>query len=108
MLIAVFTIFAVVNNLLPYILSVLLTHYFKPTVQQYHLIKSFSLLLLGLFLSSLATLNFSLAFLVGLLAAPLTYIHPLPSTSTLSLILKSALALLLSAIAPTTVLVAGS
>jgi len=108
MLTTVLTIFALCNNALPFILSTSLTHYFAPTAQQYHLIKSFSLLLLGLFLSSLATLNFSLAFLVGLLAAPLTYIHPIASTSTWSLVVKVVVGILLGLIAPTTVLAAGS
>jgi glycosylphosphatidylinositol transamidase len=108
MLTLVFGIFSAVNTVLPFILSRALTHYFAPTAQQYHLVKSFSLLLLGLFLSSLATLNFSLAFLVGLLAAPLTYIQPFPSSGLFHLILKTLLAVFLSAIAPTTVLVAGS
>ena len=108
MFLTVFVIFAVANNALPYVLSSTLTYYFRPTTQQYHLIKSFSLLLLGLFLSSLATLNFSLAFLVGLFAAPLTYIHPIYSASPLNQGLKTIVALLLSAISPTTVLVAGS
>lgn len=108
MLTAVFIGFAAINSLLPFILSLTLTHFFAPTTQQYLLIKSFSLLLLGLFLSSLATLNFSLAFLVGLLATPLTYIYPTSSSSVLKLALKTVLALLLSVIAPTAVLVIGS
>jgi len=110
MLTTVFTTFAISNNILPYLLSRALTHYFTPTTQQYALLKSFSLLLLGLFLSSLATLNFSLAFLVGLLAAPLTYIplpSPFSSSSTLRLIGKGLLAVMLSAIAPPTVLAVG-
>ncbi|CAG8882220.1 unnamed protein product [Penicillium salamii] len=46
----------------------------KPLIpQQYHLIKSFSLLLLGLSLSTLATLNFSLSFMIGLLCTPLSF-----------------------------------
>jgi GPI-anchor transamidase subunit GAA1 len=49
----------------------------KPTAQQYQLFSCFSLLLLGMFLSALATLNFSLAFLVGLLAAPLSFAQPI-------------------------------
>lgn len=104
----VFTIFAITNNFLPYFLSRALTIYFAPTTQQYALLKSFSLLLLGLFLSSLATLNFSLAFLVGLLAAPLTYV-PLPSTSpsTLGMMGRGFTAVLLAGMAPTMVLVAG-
>ena len=84
MLTPIFTIFATLNTILPFLLSKLLTHYFAPTAQQYHLIKSFSLLLLGLFLSALATLNFSLAFLVGLLAAPLTHMQPITSSSPLT------------------------
>lgn len=108
MLTAVFFGFAVINSVLPFILSATLTHFFAPTNQQYLLIKSFSLLLLGLYLSSLATLNFSLAFLIGLLATPLTYIYPTPSTSALKFILKAILALLLTVIAPTAVLVIGS
>ncbi|KAL4892665.1 Gaa1-like protein [Aspergillus ambiguus] len=53
-----------------------------PKTQQYLLIKSFSLLLLGLFLSTLATLNFSLSFMIGLLCAPLTFVSRLgPQTA---------------------------
>src|SRR5712664_3412219 len=103
MLPIVFNVFAVLINALPPILSTLLTIHFNLTRQQYLLIKTFSLLLLGLFLSSLATLNFSLAFLVGLLSAPLTYMQPLPNRP----IVKGVLAVLLSALSPTTVLVAG-
>jgi glycosylphosphatidylinositol transamidase len=47
----------------------------RPIVpQQYLLIKSFALLLLGLSLSTLATLNFSLSFMIGLICAPLSFI----------------------------------
>ncbi|KAG9243870.1 rhomboid protein 2 [Calycina marina] len=104
----IFYTFALANNLLPILLSALLIHFSAPTTQQYHLLKSFSLLLLGLFLSSLATLNFSLSLLVGLLATPLTYIHPIPSSSILSIIAKILLGLLLMAVGPTGVLMAGS
>ncbi|PMD67341.1 Glycosylphosphatidylinositol:protein transamidase, GAA1 component [Hyaloscypha bicolor E] len=103
MLHPIFTAFTSINGFFPLILSALLTHYFAPTAHHYTLIKTFSLLLLGLFLSSLATLNFSLAFLVGLLSAPLTYMQPLPNRP----IVKGVLAVLLSALSPTTVLVAG-
>jgi len=54
--------------------SAVLTRYFPPSPQRYLVVKSFSLLLLGMFLSALATLNFSLAFLVGLVSTPLTFI----------------------------------
>ncbi|KAK4960563.1 Glycosyl phosphatidyl inositol protein transamidase complex subunit [Elasticomyces elasticus] len=39
---------------------------------------SLSLLLLGAAMSTLATLNFSLAFVIGVLASPLSFIRPLP------------------------------
>src|SRR3954447_20437715 len=79
MLTPTFTIFAILNTLLPFALSQYLTQYHAPTTQQYQLIKSFSLLLLGMFLSSLATLNFSLALIIGLLASPLTFMRPWPA-----------------------------
>ncbi|RDW73883.1 hypothetical protein BP5796_07325 [Coleophoma crateriformis] len=103
MLSIVFGIFAILNTVLPYFISKSIIDYFGPTTQQYQLIKSFSLLLLGMFLSSLATLNFSLAFLVGLFAAPLTYIQPLPGRP----ILVTVLSLLINVLAPTAVILAG-
>ena len=57
-----------------------------------------------MFLSSLATLNFSLAFLVGLLSSPLTYIQPVPNRPIMKVILGG----LLVVISPTVVLVAAS
>jgi GPI-anchor transamidase subunit GAA1 len=78
-----FAVFATINCLLPQVLSHTLTTYYKPSEQQYQLIKSFSLLLLGMFLSALATLNFSLAFLIGLLASPLTFMQPWPDNTAL-------------------------
>ncbi|KAL4944871.1 hypothetical protein BDV06DRAFT_219928 [Aspergillus oleicola] len=69
------------NFLLPPALSLLLSN-LKTTDQQTHLIKSVSLLPLGLSLSTLATLNFSLSLMTGLLCAPLTFVHRLgPETS---------------------------
>ncbi|CCF39866.1 hypothetical protein CH063_10586 [Colletotrichum higginsianum] len=79
MLSGAYTAFALVNCALPFLVSSLLTSTYNPTVQQYQLIKSFSLLLLGMFLSALATLNFSLAFLVGVMASPLSFMRPWPS-----------------------------
>ena len=70
---------------LPYWVATVLAKTYAPTVQQYQLIKSFSLLLLGMFLSSLATLNFSLAFLVGLFASPLTFVTITPKRDTASM-----------------------
>lgn len=65
---------------LPFITTSILTQYHPPTSQSLILLSSFSLLALGLFLSALATLNFSLAFLIGLLSTPLSFIHLIPST----------------------------
>ena len=50
-----------------------------PTPSQYTITKSLSLLLLGLFLSALATLNFSLSMTLGLLAAPLAFVDRVDS-----------------------------
>ncbi len=100
MLTPAFALFAVLSTALPHVLSHLLTSSYKPSVQQYQLIKSFSMLLLGMFLSSLATLNFSLAFLVGLLASPLTFAQPWPQSTAM----RMASTVLLNVIAPGAVL----
>ena len=96
MLASAFAVFSVASTLAPHVASHALTTYFGPTVQQYQLIKCFSLLLLGMFLSSLATLNFSLALLVGLLAAPLSF----TAASTSNSALRWASAGLLNVISP--------
>ena len=46
-----------------------------------HLIKSFSLLALGICLSTLSTLNFSLGFFVGVLCSPLAFVQPVSVSS---------------------------
>jgi glycosylphosphatidylinositol transamidase len=46
------------------------------TITDSQLVKSFSLLALGIFLSTLSTLNFSLGFFVGVLCSPLAFIQP--------------------------------
>lgn len=66
--------------------------------------KCFSLLLLGAILSSLATMNFSLALYIGLFASPLLYVRPLGHRP----ILAGLYAVLLNALTPTMVLYAGS
>ena len=68
------TTFLLFNFALPSILSTSFSRLLRPTTQQLILIKCFSLLLLGMLLATLATLNFSLAFLVGVLAFPLTFL----------------------------------
>ncbi|KAI9723583.1 MAG: hypothetical protein M1812_000883 [Candelaria pacifica] len=99
-----FFAFAFINLLLPHFLSVAITRIFTPTTSQFTLIKAFSLLLLGMFLSALATLNFSLSFLVGLLCAPLTFIRPIPEHR----ILAVTAYLLLGFLGPTAVLLGSS
>jgi glycosylphosphatidylinositol transamidase len=99
MLGATFTVFSVVSAAIPFIISHILSTFYKPTAQHFQLTKSFSLLFLGMALSTLATLNFSLAFIVGLLAGPLTFVQP-----TKNLALRFALAGLLNIVAPTTVI----
>ncbi|KAF2869022.1 Gaa1-like protein [Massariosphaeria phaeospora] len=68
-----FTFVALTTTLLPLLTATSLAHFQRPTPQERTLIQCFSLLLLGMFLAALATLNFSLSFLVGLLAAPLSF-----------------------------------
>jgi glycosylphosphatidylinositol transamidase len=97
-----FAAFAAINLVLPYVASMVITVMFQPTVQQYQLMQSFSLLLLGMFLSS--TLNFSLALLVGLLAAPLTYLRPLPYIGTVAILSG----IMLNCLTPTAVLYYGA
>ncbi|OAA34592.1 Glycosylphosphatidylinositol:protein transamidase complex, GAA1 component [Beauveria brongniartii RCEF 3172] len=89
-----FAMFTLTSVLLPWLISHLLS-LSKANVQQYQLIKSFSLLFLGMSLATLATLNFSLAFLVGMLATPFTFVR---TSSTFAVRLM--LAGLLTAIAP--------
>ncbi|ORY60719.1 Gaa1-like protein [Pseudomassariella vexata] len=99
-----FSLFAALTLLLPHGLASFLSSLSSPpTPQHYQLFSSFSLLLLGMFLSSLATLNFSLALLVGLLASPLTFVRPLRHP-----ILKYGCAALLSLFSPPIVVVAGA
>ncbi|KAI0002371.1 Gaa1-like protein [Xylariaceae sp. FL0662B] len=97
----VFAAFAALNTAIPPILSFLLLRR-TPTPQQYQLMTSFSLLLLGMFLSALATLNFSLAFLVGLLTTPLSFARPWRGGAA-----RHAYALLLAALSPPAVVAGG-
>ncbi|KAI9150167.1 glycosylphosphatidylinositol transamidase [Paramyrothecium foliicola] len=98
-----FAVFTTASAALPFVILQLLAVFFRPTPQHFHLTKSFSLLFLGMSLSTLATLNFSLAFLVGLLASPLTFVRPSKNP-----FLKWTFAGLLSAIAPPIVVYSAS
>lgn len=66
--------------ILPVALSALVRN-IGATPQTIQLLQSFSLLVLGAALSTWATLNFSLALVVGLLAAPLSFVSPIQHAS---------------------------
>jgi glycosylphosphatidylinositol transamidase len=100
MLSPIFIIFVVISLLLPILLSFLLHTLFAPTARDYMLIKCFSLLLLGLFLSALATLNFSLSTLIGLFCTPFTFVSRGSPRW-----LAALMAVVLQLMAPTTALV---
>ncbi|KAI9868425.1 MAG: Glycosyl phosphatidyl inositol protein transamidase complex subunit [Trichoglossum hirsutum] len=100
MITVVFFSFTVFNFIFPYVSANVLERYFHPTHQEILLIKSFSLLLLGMFLSALATLNFSLAFLIGLSSVPLTFVRPIPERPKIAAVAW----ILMSLLAPTMVL----
>lgn len=79
--------------------------------QQIQLLQSLSLLLLGAALSTLATLNFSLAFVIGVLASPLSFVRPLQRRvdhpiSTLMLTAKLCVSVLTFMMSPLFVLLA--
>ncbi|KAF3942196.1 hypothetical protein ABW19_dt0209737 [Dactylella cylindrospora] len=85
---SVFYIFVVISFTLPALLATLITlttspHRLLPT---FHLSRCFSLLFLGMFLSTLATLNFSLSFLIGLFALPLTFARTTPNSIPLAMV----------------------
>lgn len=89
--------------MLPAIISYLLPQSFAQRIQLFQLTKSLSLLVLGMALATLATLNFSLAFLVGLLASPLTFAQPCKGTGSRYLV-----ATMLSTVAPPVVVYTAS
>lgn len=99
MLSLAFSLFSLVSIVLPLIVSRFLVSFGKLTAQHFQLTKSLSLLMLGMALATLATLNFSLAFLIGLLASPLAFVQP-----TRSVIVRYSLAGLLGVVAPPTVI----
>jgi glycosylphosphatidylinositol transamidase len=70
-----FLLTANLSALLPLVTAFLLSRFGRPTVQESTLIHCFSLLFLGMFLSALATLNFSQSLIIGLLSAPLSFVR---------------------------------
>ncbi|MCJ1392382.1 Glycosyl phosphatidyl inositol protein transamidase complex subunit [Xylographa bjoerkii] len=106
-------IFNLFNFALPDLVAVLMSSYAPLTHQQRLLTKCFSLVLLGMFLATLATLNFSLAFLIGLLASPLSFLGVPPSEppkaevpSSWTIIARILSSIVLHALAPGVVLFA--
>lgn len=63
------------TSLIPLGIAYFLSFEHPPTRQQTTLVQCFSLLFLGMFLAALATLNFSLSFLVGVFTAPLNFVR---------------------------------
>ncbi|KAF2704174.1 Glycosylphosphatidylinositol:protein transamidase, GAA1 component [Pleomassaria siparia CBS 279.74] len=90
-----FTIVALLSTLLPHLTAFSLKRFSRPTEQETILIQCFSLLLLGMFLAALATLNFSLSVLIGIATSPLTFIR-----STKNKPVSGALSLLLAVLNP--------
>ena len=74
-----FRLFALLSPLTPLTLSALIRIVLQraPSPQELTLLLCFAFLLLGMALAALATLNFSLALIVGLLSAPLVFVRPL-------------------------------
>lgn len=103
MLSPAFAVFSLVSAGIPLVISQLMSNFYKPTFQHFQLIKSFSLLFLGMALSTLATLNFSLALLVGLLATPLSFVQPVKNP-----VLRWSLGGLLNIVAPPVVVYTAS
>lgn len=100
---AAFVAFSVISTALPFVISTFLGSVYAFNAQSYQLVKSFSLLILGVALSTLATLNFSLAFVVGVLTAPLSFVRPTGHPA-----LKAAMGVVLCAVAPPTVIYGAS
>jgi len=72
-----FVIFSSAALPLPAILAMVLPHLMsrKPTEQEISLLHCFCLLVLGMVLSALATMNYSLSYVVGALCTPLVFIR---------------------------------
>lgn len=95
--------FTGISAALPFVISRLLEASYGPSAKQYQIMKSFSLLVMGASLSTLATLNFSLSFLVSIFAAPLSFVRSSRSES-VKLLTYGAMNLL----APTVVIYSGA
>jgi len=85
------------STLVPVFQAYMLDFSFAPTSQQIMLVQSFSLLLLGAALATLATINFSQAFFIGILASPLSFVRPLSIPRSLPIAIRAPLAVVVVA-----------
>lgn len=92
-------------TLLPITLVQTLIRTLTPTRQETILIQCLSLLVLGAMLSTLATVNFAQSLFIGVLASPLSFVSPVPSTK---YIRKGIWTIVLLGLSPLTVLSAGN
>jgi glycosylphosphatidylinositol transamidase len=74
-LVRLYMTFANLTSMAPLFTAWVLKELRPLTPQNNALIQCFSLLLLGMFLAALATLNFSLSFLIGVLTTPLSFVR---------------------------------
>ncbi|KIW00836.1 uncharacterized protein PV09_07596 [Verruconis gallopava] len=105
-----FGVFAVVTLPLPYLVAAALPRLLRrPSAQELTLLQCFALMLTGLFLSALATLNFSLSLIVGLLSAPFSFVRPLPTARRPSSLPRNLVQVLaLTALSPPVVIAAAA
>ncbi|KAF2758260.1 Glycosylphosphatidylinositol:protein transamidase, GAA1 component [Pseudovirgaria hyperparasitica] len=85
-----------ITLVLPIMTATAVSQFRRPTQQETTLIQCFSLLLLGMFLSALATLNFSLSFIIGVLAVPLSFVRRIPNST----VLPCLMTVILTAVSP--------
>jgi glycosylphosphatidylinositol transamidase len=101
-----FNIFTISILPLPYILAYCLPKALgrKPTKQEMTLTQCFALMLLGLSLSALATLNFSLSLIIGVLLSPISFIRPVSPSSPLKLATNILQVAVMTALSPPVVI----
>jgi glycosylphosphatidylinositol transamidase len=101
--------FTIATLPLPYLMAARLSQLLRsPTPQELTLLQCFALMLSGLFLSALATLNFSLSLIVGLLSAPFSFVRPLSKGKRIALPLNILQVLGLTVLSPPVVITAAA
>lgn len=101
-----FKVFTFSTLPLPYIVAYILPKLLgrKPMKQEITLTHCFTLMLLGLFLSALATLNFSLSLIIGVLMSPISFIRPISPVSPLKFAANIFQIAILTALSPPVVI----